>query len=243
LELYFLVLEEERFLMRGESWKIGLTVFFFLAALYYLYPTIRFLAMDEEARQEMEEVDPDGFRQLQNKAIKLGLDLQGGMHVVLQVDRSELSENAAKDARERALEIIRNRVDEFGVAEPEIYPQGEDKIVVDLPALQDVERARQLIGRTAKLEFKLVESPENTDLLFRRIDQVASEALDVEEKMDTTSEEGEEDVFEDLFAGEEDTAAVDTADVEADTSEEGEDTLEDDIFADLDSDASTSVLT
>jgi protein-export membrane protein SecD len=63
----------------------------------------------------------------------------------------------AQMSLEQAREIIRNRVDEFGVAEPVIQLQGADRILVQLPGVQDPERALQLIGRTALLEFKLVE--------------------------------------------------------------------------------------
>jgi preprotein translocase subunit SecD len=56
----------------------------------------------------------------------------------------------------RSIEVIRNRIDEFGVTEPEIVSQGQDRIVVQLPGVKDIQRARDLIGRTAKLEFKLV---------------------------------------------------------------------------------------
>lgn len=92
---------------------------------------------------------------LQEK-IQLGLDLQGGMHLVLRVDTSGLPENARTDATERALEIIRNRIDEFGVKEPSIQRQGEDRILIQLPGITDRERALALIGQTAHLEFKLV---------------------------------------------------------------------------------------
>ena len=90
------------------------------------------------------------------KRINLGLDLKGGMHLVLRVDTANLSENAKTDAVERALEIIRNRIDEFGVGEPSIQRQGEEEIVVQLPGITDRNRAIELIGRTALLEFKLV---------------------------------------------------------------------------------------
>ena len=60
-------------------------------------------------------------------------------------------------AVDQALETIRNRVDEFGVAEPEILPQGEDRILIQLPGVRDPQRAKALIGRTAQLEFKLVD--------------------------------------------------------------------------------------
>lgn len=88
--------------------------------------------------------------------IKLGLDLQGGMHLILRVDTSKLPEKAKEDAAERAMEIIRNRIDQFGVAEPSIQREGADRIVVQLPGVTDRERALALLGKTALLEFKLV---------------------------------------------------------------------------------------
>ena len=93
-----------------------------------------------------------------DKRINLGLDLQGGMHLVLRVDTSKLSPEAKKDATERALEVIRNRIDEFGVKEPSIQRQGENEIVVQLPGITERGRAIELIGKTALLEFKLVNS-------------------------------------------------------------------------------------
>ncbi|MBU2599016.1 protein translocase subunit SecD [bacterium] len=89
--------------------------------------------------------------------IKLGLDLQGGVHLVLEVDKDYLPEGTELgDAVDRALEIIRNRVDEFGVSEPIIQKQGKEKILVQLPGIKDIERAINLIGKTALLKFKLV---------------------------------------------------------------------------------------
>ena len=90
------------------------------------------------------------------KTINLGLDLKGGMHLVLEVDTSKLSEAEKRGARERAVEIIRRRVDEFGVSEPSIIPEGENRIVVQLPGITDRDRAYKLIGKTALLEFRLV---------------------------------------------------------------------------------------
>ncbi len=160
--------------MKGDTWKVVLTIVLIVVAIVYLWPTYQYFTMSDSARETMRTSDPDGFAALQKKALKLGLDLQGGMRVVLEVDKSKLDENAAKDARERALEIIRNRVDEFGVAEPVIQAQGDDRIVVELPALQDPDRARNLIGKTALLEFKIVESPENSDMLVKRLDPIAA---------------------------------------------------------------------
>lgn len=59
-------------------------------------------------------------------------------------------------ALSKSIEVIRNRIDEFGVTEPEIVSQGSDRIVVQLPGVKDINRAKDLIGKTAKLEFKFV---------------------------------------------------------------------------------------
>ena len=88
--------------------------------------------------------------------INLGLDLQGGMHLILQVELDKIPEEARKDAVDRALEVIRNRIDEFGVREPSIQKQGSDRIIIQLPGVTDRKRALNIIGRTAHLEFRLV---------------------------------------------------------------------------------------
>jgi preprotein translocase subunit SecD len=90
--------------------------------------------------------------------IHLGLDLKGGMHLVLEADTSKLppGENV-KDAVATGLEIIRNRIDQFGVREPTITRQGNTRIVVDLPGIKNPQSAVDLIGKTALLEFKLVD--------------------------------------------------------------------------------------
>lgn len=92
------------------------------------------------------------------KKINLGLDLKGGIHLVLEADTRRLppSENV-KEAVNTALEVIRNRIDQFGVAEPTIAREGEKRIVVDLPGIKDPQRAIDIIGKTALLEFKLLD--------------------------------------------------------------------------------------
>lgn len=129
-----------------------------LAGLWYLWPSFRFYSMPAQARQELEREDPSGFERLKGAAIKLGLDLQGGMHLVLELDDSEraFTGDERRDAVNRALEIIRNRVDQFGVSEPLIQKIGDDRIIVELPGIQDERRAKDLVQRTAFLEFQLV---------------------------------------------------------------------------------------
>jgi protein-export membrane protein SecD len=97
-----------------------------------------------------------------SKILKLGLDLKGGTHLLLEVDTAKLEENVkVKDAVDRATEIIRNRIDQFGVAEPMIAKQGDKWIVVQLPGIKDPKTAKDLIGKTALLEFRIVNNSQN----------------------------------------------------------------------------------
>ena len=80
----------------------------------------------------------------------------GGQAYTLNLRPKEI-EAFKEDTLRRSLEILRNRIDQFGVAEPVIVPQGGDQIVVQLPGVQDPARARALIKQTAQLEFKLVD--------------------------------------------------------------------------------------
>lgn len=91
------------------------------------------------------------------KKIRKGLDLQGGVHIVLEVEQPPAEEKSMSDVTQRALEIIRNRVDGLGVSEPVIQKEGTNRIIVDLPGVKDTQRAVEIIGKTALLEFRLVE--------------------------------------------------------------------------------------
>jgi protein-export membrane protein SecD len=105
-------------------------------------------------------------------SLNLGLDIVGGMHLTLEVDKSKLSAEEAKDAGDRALEVIRNRVDQFGVFEPVIQKVGRDRILVQLPGV-DRERAKNLIGQTAQLKFQLVQEERATYDALKTIDDKA----------------------------------------------------------------------
>lgn len=86
-------------------------------------------------------------------SVKQGLDLQGGTHVVLQaVDTPQLKVN--DDALERATTIIEKRVNGLGLTEPVVQRQGRDRIIVELPGVKDPEKAINMLGKTAMLEFK-----------------------------------------------------------------------------------------
>lgn len=140
-------------MQKSIQWKAILTAIIVILALAYLYPTYQWYSKSPEERVKLEERKD----KILGKILKLGLDLRGGMHLVLEVDLNRLPEGTSpSDAMERALEVIRNRVDQFGVAEPLIARQGDKWLVVELPGVKDPGRAIELIGKTALLEFKLV---------------------------------------------------------------------------------------
>src|ERR1043166_6475104 len=85
---------------------------------------------------------------------KLGLDLQGGTQLTLQADLSQVPLDHQGTAMQGVLNVFSRRVKAYGVAGPEIQQLGSDRIIVQLPGLKDTEQAKQLIGQTAKLEFK-----------------------------------------------------------------------------------------
>jgi protein-export membrane protein SecD len=105
--------------------------------------------------------------------VRLGLDLRGGIHLVLEVDDPEgtLSPEDRAGAIERSQRIIRNRVDELGVTEPIIQIVGRDRLIVELAGVPDEERARELIGRTAVLEWRLVRPLSAVGPALERIDR------------------------------------------------------------------------
>lgn len=223
--------------MKRNGFKIGITLALLLLCGYYLYPTVRYALlqrklnrMPEAERAAFIEANYGTIQELREKALKLGLDLQGGMHVTLEVRldalirelatdvdetfeevlaaarerartgdvslidafveeferrdpnarlsryfrnpdvgitrRSSNEEVAAylrkqaKEAVNRAIEIIRDRVDRYGVTEPAIQKQGAHRIVVELPGVDDPERVRRLLRGTARLEFRLMADPQ-----------------------------------------------------------------------------------
>ncbi len=120
-----------------------------------------------------------GFYLYQNQTasgtpVKLGLDLQGGMYLALEVDDPEgtMPIDARADAIDRAERVIRNRVDELGVEEPLIQIVGQDRLIVELAGVDDNERAKEIVGQTALLEWKLVRSTAEMNAALPRIDQV-----------------------------------------------------------------------
>lgn len=249
--------------MKKYRFKIILTIAIIALGFYFLYPTIQDYYNTKEIQQILQErktelskqnptikpTDLDKFltqiedslrnadpsiKKAREKRLKLGLDLQGGMYIVLEVNTIKLLEKLAKnpdenfyeilretenivklseepvvrvfadqakkrgirlsryfgdireddneiinrlekqaeDAVTRAQEIIRNRIDQYGVSEPSIHVSGSRRIIVELPGVARKEEARQLLQGTALLEFNLVKDPDFTFALLEKINKV-----------------------------------------------------------------------
>ncbi|MCF8411845.1 MAG: protein translocase subunit SecD [Melioribacteraceae bacterium] len=277
--------------MKEFRFRIVLITALFLFSLFLLYPTYQDIQNNSEIEEELAvikenikvqsptisdedlelllEVKADSLRlsnetykDAREKRVKLGLDLQGGMYLVMEVNTAKLLERLANDPDEvynkllkeaeiesrdsdenvvtllanklqqegirlsryfgsiresdediienleeqesdavtRAIEIIRNRVDQYGVSEPSIQKQGARRIIVELPGIAREEEAKRLIQGRALLEFKLVKEPDFTVPIMNRVDEVLAKALYGE---DTTSVEtdslSEADLSEEEF--------------------------------------------
>ncbi|MEW6685397.1 MAG: protein translocase subunit SecD [Candidatus Edwardsbacteria bacterium] len=180
---------------RANLWKGILIAIFIIAAFWQLYPTWQLQHFTEK---EKAEISKETLNKMHAKALHLGLDLQGGMNLVLEIEKkglakaleknvSDLTEKEISDATDRALEIVRNRIDQFGVSEPVIQRQGKDRIGVQLPGVER-ERAKVLIGKTALLEFKLVQEPAVFEEIVGKIDKRLIEIQKASTSKDTLEE-------------------------------------------------------
>lgn len=175
--------------MRRARLKFAVLIVAGVLALWALYPTFRlyFVAPGQEralAERLAQATNRDDSLRVQfetgkhqkelaglhKRSLHLGLDLVGGMHLVLEVDKSKLTKEEARDAGDRALEVVRNRVDQFGVFEPIVQKVGQDRILIQLPGV-DRERAKSLIGQTAQLEFQLVADERSAYDALKKIDE------------------------------------------------------------------------
>ena len=208
-------------------------LFVFGLGIYALLPSIRYSMMDDESISNLSSEQKDYF---ESRSLKQGLDLKGGIYIVLEVDLPQLIDNLAKnkdnnfddfldelkieynnsssdfftvfeniaddknlklpryfinygktkdqiitqlslqseDSIKRVIEIIQNRVDQFGVAEPTIQKQGNNRVIVELAGIEDSERARDLLQSTALLELMIVKDVESTNAMIRQIDTITA---------------------------------------------------------------------
>ncbi|MCB5246804.1 MAG: protein translocase subunit SecD [Candidatus Cloacimonetes bacterium] len=120
---------------------------------------------------------PEGGSWPIKQRLNLGLDLKGGTQIVLGVNTDELPEADRLDAVKNNIEIIRNRIDQFGVAEPTIQRIGENKILVQLPGEDDQMEAEKLVTQSAVLEFRLVAKPDDAERFLDLLDGITQANL------------------------------------------------------------------
>ena len=154
--------------------KLAIIAALVLWSVWALLPTLR-LARGTGG------MDPEKVAKLEDRSIRRGLDLAGGMYLILEVDEQQLAEAdvelSESEALDRVITVMRNRIDEFGVSEPDIRKEGSSRIVVQLPGLQDPERAKALIGRTARLTFQLTREAQDFNAALERVDRVVASLL------------------------------------------------------------------
>ncbi len=136
-----------------------------LLSAYALFPrnvTVRERQADGVFRDRTERRVP----------LKYGLDLSGGMHLALEVDESRGAIADKSEAIDRALKVVRTRIDQFGVAEPVVQKVGNERIIVELPGIDDRERAERLVRESAFLQFQITDDTRALDRVMPRLDQV-----------------------------------------------------------------------
>jgi preprotein translocase subunit SecD len=130
--------------MRRNTWIFMIIVVVFIIAGTIVFP-----------------IGTGGGGLLGNKPVRLGLDLSGGVHMVYKADLTNIPESERDSAMDADIQAITQRVDVFGVTNPVIQRQGADRILVELPGIADVDKAKAVIGQTAILEFGELATDEN----------------------------------------------------------------------------------
>jgi preprotein translocase subunit SecD len=147
-------------------------------------------------RTVVERVKRDGafvYDTVRRVPLKKGLDLQGGMYLALEVDESKGAVADKGKAIDNALKVVRNRIDEFGVSEPVVQKAGNERIIVELPGIDDRQRAQDVVQKSAFLEFQITDKTQALEKALPRLDaalkdkKVAVASTGTAGKTDTTS--------------------------------------------------------
>jgi preprotein translocase subunit SecD len=139
--------------MKALHWKLSFIIGLIILSIFMLYPTVDWYTKSTKDRERLE-----AMKERPKHILNLGLDLRGGTHLLLELEVEKLDKSEKlNDAMQRAIEIIRNRVDAYGISETPIAKVGTKWISVDLPGISKAETAESLIGKTAQLEFMIVD--------------------------------------------------------------------------------------
>jgi len=144
--------------------RIAIILALVAGSLWTLYP-----------RTVVERVKRDGvfhYDTVQRVPLKRGLDLVGGIHMALEIDESKVVVPDKAAALTNALTVLRNRVDEFGVAEPVVQQVGNERIIVELPGIDDPVRAQDIVQKSAFLEFQITDETDALTKALPRLDGI-----------------------------------------------------------------------
>jgi preprotein translocase subunit SecD len=144
------------------KWRIAIILGLVAASFWTLFP-----------RTVIERVKRNGefvYDTVRRVPLKRGLDLQGGMHLALEVDESKGAVADKSKAIDNALKVVRNRIDEFGVSEPLVQKAGNDRIIVELPGIDDPQRAQDVVQKSAFLEFQITDETQALEKSLPRLD-------------------------------------------------------------------------
>jgi preprotein translocase subunit SecD len=154
--------------MSNLKYRLGIILALVLLSGYALYPR------DVKTRQRR----PDGtfFDTTQRRVpLRKGLDLSGGMHLALDVDESKGTVANKSEAIDRALKVVRTRIEGMGVSETVIQKAGNDRILVDIPGIDDRERAIKIAQDQAFLQFQITDKTKALEKALPRLDAIAKE--------------------------------------------------------------------
>jgi len=143
-------------------YRIALIVALVAASAWALFPRT---VIERVTRNGIPVVDT-----VQRVPLKRGLDLQGGMHLALEVDDSKGPIPNKSEAIDRALKVVRTRIDQFGVSEPVVQKAGNDRIIVELPGIADPQRAMDVVQKSAFLQFQITDKTGALDKALPRLD-------------------------------------------------------------------------
>jgi preprotein translocase subunit SecD len=144
------------------KWRLLCILGLIAASVWALFP-----------RTVVERVKRNGefvYDTVRRVPLKRGLDLQGGMHLALEVDESKAPVPDKSKAIDNALKVVRNRIDEFGVSEPVVQKAGNDRIIVELPGIDDPRRAQDVVQKSAFLEFQITDKTQALEKSLPRLD-------------------------------------------------------------------------
>lgn len=144
------------------KYRILIVIGLLLASAWALFP--------RTVVERVKRADGFAYDTVKRVPLKRGLDLQGGMHLALEIDESKGAVPRKAEALDRALKVVRTRIDQFGVSEPLVQKAGADRIIVELPGIDDPARAQEVVQKSAFLQFQITDETQALEKALPRLD-------------------------------------------------------------------------